>query len=235
MANETIQGALNRANPNGLADIAHAVALGDLLTQHMPRVVRGNVPAIAALTSQAALLEDRIVLPTGCKAGLIRRAWARSTGAAGALGELTVTALGADPGAGEIAVAPNGDIVTQANDAYTSVDVDYMPEKGKLVTLTGVVVVPGTGVCTLPLAVLTANPVVLVSAVATAGGVVAAKTVGFRAAVAPATTFACLSILGTIVYFAIADAVTLCNLTLIVQNDVPDPHALLVADNTNHV
>jgi hypothetical protein len=235
MANETIMGALNRANPNGFADIAHAVALGDLLTQHMPRVVRGNVPAAAALTSQAGLSEDSIVLPPLCKAGRIRRGWARSTGAAGTLGELTVTALGADPGAGEIAVAPNGDIVFRAIDAYTSVDVDYMPEKGRLVTLTGVVVVPGTGVCTLPLAVRNANPIKLVSAVATAGGVVAAKTVGWRAAVAPATTFACLSTLGTIVYFAIADAVTLCNLTLIVQHIVADPHALLVADNTNHV
>lgn len=235
MANETIREALNRANDNSLAGLAQAVALGDLLTQHVPRIVRANVPDVAALTSQAGLSEDRIVLPNACKAGRIRRGWARSTSAAGTLGEMTVTALGSDPGAGEIAVAPNGDIVTRAVDAYTSVDVDYMPAAGKVITLEGLVVVPGTGVCTLSAEVQAMNPVALLAAESTAGGLVQEMTVGFRAAVAPATTFAILNLIGTIVYFAIADAVTECTLTLLVDNEVPDPHAVLAGDNLNHV
>src|SRR5574343_977471 len=161
MANETIREALNRANDNSLPNLAQAVALGDLLTQHVPRVVRANVPDVAALTSEAGLSEDRIVLPGYCKAGRIRRAWARSTSAGGTLGEMTVTALGADPGAGEIAVAPNGDIVTRALDAYTSVDIDYMPAPGKVVVVEDVVVVPGTGVCTLSAEVQAMHPVAL--------------------------------------------------------------------------
>lgn len=230
---ETLREATNRANPNGLPDIFRALGIGDILTQRLPRVMRAQVPTASDVTSAAALVEDRIRLPSDCKASRIRRAWARAGG--GTLGEMTIHALGADPGANEIAVAPNGDIVSRHADAYTSVDVDYEPVIGKVITVSNVPVVAGTGVCTLPAWVVALHPHLLIQATSTAGTLVAAMTTTFRAAAAPATTFACLNLIGTIVYFAVADAVTMCNLTIVVDGDVPDPQLLLTATNTSHV
>ena len=233
MANETLREGMNRANANSLDGIYQAVNIGDILTQKFRRVVRANVPTVADRTSAAGLSEDAIKLPDYLKASRITRGWARSTGAAGALGELTVSAVTADPGAGEIAIAPNGDIVLQANDAYTSIDIDYYPAKGRVVSV-DLTVVPGTGVCTLPSWLTALHPHLLISAVVTAGGSVAAKVVDFRAAVAPAAGFACLNLVGTIVYFAVADAVTAATIKLMVDEGV-DSQGLLTSDNTSHV
>ena len=231
MANETLRETANRANPNGLNSILQALKIGDILTQRTPRVMRAQVPTASDVTLAAPLVCDRIRLPTDCKASRIRRASARAGG--GTLGEMTVHALGANPGANEIAVAPNGDIVTRHADLYTSVDVDYEPAVGKLVTVSNVPVVAASGVCTLPAWVTALHPHMLVQATSTAGTLVAAMTTTWRAAAAPATTFACLNLIGTIVYFAIADAVTMCNLTLLVDGDVADPQLLLVGDSNN--
>ena len=233
MANETLREATNRASPNGLLSILQSLAIGDILTQRTPRIMRVQVPTASDVTLAAPLVCDRIRLPTACKASRIRRAWARAGG--GTLGQMTIHALGANPGANEIAVAPNGDIVTRHADAYTSVDVDYEPVIGKLVTLTGLPVVAATGVCALPAPVIAMHPHLLVTAASKAGTLVAAMTTTWRAAAAPATTFACLNLVGTIVYFAIADGVTSCDLTLMVDADVPDPQLLLVADNQSNV
>lgn len=234
MANETLREATNRANPNGLASILQALVIGDILTQRMPRAMRAQVPTDSDVILAAPLTCDRIRLPNSCKASRIRRAWARAGG--GTLGEMTIHALNANPGANEIAVAPNGDIVTRHADAYTSLDVDYEPVVGKVITLTDVPVVAATGVCTIPLPIATKNPHLLISATAKAAGVVVAqKVVTWRAAAAPAAGFACLNLIGTIVYFAIADAVASCDLTLMVDADVPDPQLLLVSDNTANV
>ena len=233
MANETLRESMNRANANSIDGIFQAVNLGDILTQKFRRVVRANVPTIADRTSGAGLSEDAIKLPDYLKASRITRGWARSTGAAGALGEMTVSAVTADPGAGEIAIAPNGDIVMQANDAYTSVDIDYYPAKGRVLSL-DLTVVPGTGVCTLPSWLTALHPHMLLNATANTGGAIGAKVVDFRAAVAPAAGFACLNLIGTVVYFAVADAVTACTLKLMVDEGV-DSQGLLTADNTSHV
>jgi hypothetical protein len=233
MANETLREGMNRANANSLDGIYQAVNIGDILTQKFRRVVRAKVPTVADRTSAAGLSEDAIKLHDYLKASRITRGWARSTGAAGALGELTVSAVTADPGAAEIAVAPNGDIVLQANDAYTSVDIDYYPAKGRVVSV-DLTVVAGTGVCTLPSWLTALHPHMLLNATATAGGAVAAKVVDFRGAVAPAAGFACLNLVGTIVYFAVADAVTACTLKLMVDEGV-DSQGLLTSDNTSHV
>ena len=233
MANETLREAANRANPNGLADILRSLAIGDVLTQRLPRVMRAQVPLGSDVILAAPLTCDRIRLPTDCKASRIRRAWARAGG--GTLGEMTIHANGANPGANEIAVAPNGDIVTRHADAYTSVDVDYEPLPGKLVTVANLPVVAGTGVCTLPAWLTAKNPHLLVLATVTTGGATGAKVTTWRAAAAPAAGFACLNLAGTIVYFAVADAVTACSLQLLVDADVADPQALLTADNTSNV
>ncbi len=234
MANETLREAANRANPNGMNDILRSLAVGDLLTQRLPRVMRAEVPLVADVILAAPLTCDRIRLPTACKASRIRRAWARASGG-GALGEMTIHALGANPGANEIAVAPNGDIVTRNADLYTSIDVDYEPLPGKLITIETLPVTAASGVCTLPAWVVALHPHLLVAGTSTAGGLVQEMVTTWRAAAAPNTTFACLNLIGTIVYFAIADAVTSCSLTLLVDGDVPDPQDLLTSDNTSNV
>jgi hypothetical protein len=233
MANETLREATTRANPNLLCDILRGLAIGDILTQRVPRIMRAQVPVASDVILAAPLTCDRIQLPTACKASRIRRAWARAGG--GTLGEMAIHALNANPGANEIAVAPNGDIVTRHADLYTSLDVEYEPVIGKLITLTNVPVVAATGVCALPTPIIAKHPHLLVSAVSNTGGLVASMTITWRAAAAPASTFACLNLVGTIVYFAVADAVTSCNLTLMVDADVPDPQALLVGDNLTSV
>jgi hypothetical protein len=123
----------------------------------------------------------------------------------------------------------------RAADGYTSVDVDYEPVVGKYIEVNNLPVVSGTGVCTLPAWLVALHPHTLVLGTVVTGTLVGAKVTTWRAAAAPATTFACLNLVGTIVYFAVADAVTMCNLTLIVDGDVPDPQALLTADNTANV
>jgi hypothetical protein len=231
--NETLREATTRANPNLLCDILRGLAIGDILTQRVPRILRGQVPLVSDVILAAPLTCERIRLPDACKASRIRRAWARAGG--GTLGEMTIQGLNANPGANAIAVAPNGDIVTRHADLYTSLDVEYEPVIGKLITLTNVPVVAATGVCTLPTPIVAKHPHLLVSAVSKTGGLVATMTTTWRAAAAPATTFACLNLVGTIVYFAVADAVTSCDLTLMVDADVPDPQLLLVGDNLTSV
>lgn len=227
MANETLRETTNRANPNSLNDVFRTIKLGDIITRKVRRVMRAQAPVASAVTLAGPLVCGRILLPEQCKASRITRAWARAGG--GTLGEMTVHALNANPGANEIAVSPCGDIVTRQADAYTSVDVEYEPVSGKLIELLDVPVVAATGVCTLPPAIAALGPHMLVSAVSTVGTLVATMTPTWRAAAAPATTFACLNLIGTIVYFAVADGVTRCNLKLYVAAEV-DEQALLVAD-----
>lgn len=232
---ETLREATNRANPSGLSDILRALAVGDMLTQRLPRVMRAEVPNVADAVLEGAVSVDRIRLPSNCKASRIRQARARASGV-GALGLMTITALNTVPGAAEIAIAPNGDIVFLAASAYTSVDVDYEPVIGKVIELTNVPVAPATGICTLLPPIVAMHPHVLVAATITDGVVIGQCTVAYRATAAPAATlFANLDLPGDHVRFLAADGVRMCNLTLIVAGDVEDPQDLLTSENTSNV
>lgn len=219
-ATNPIKSILDQAKPDTLADLLRTVKFGQLLRQQMPQVVRKQAPA--ADVSQLATLQSLGVVAKGAPAAAIlrARAWAGTTTPA----ELTVKTYGTTPGSGEIAVAPNGDIVVLASDAWTDLDVTYMPERGDIVVLPELPV--ATGVLTLPTSVLDAagdrKAILLLSAKATAGSVVGDKIVLVPAgtqgsASLPATTKAQMSIDGLTVQFNNAtDAVTKAIVTLLI-------------------
>ena len=138
-------------SPQALPDMLNKISFGDFL-RASKTYLRRKAPLVGATNgSNANQLTTLQVIPTGddAKAATILRAYAISTSAAGTLGELAVQAFGATPADGQIAVAPNGDIVVLAASAYTSVDVVYEPEKQDVVEML-LPVVAATGVCALP-------------------------------------------------------------------------------------
>lgn len=221
MANEKLKDTLNRANPNTLADVLRALKFGTLLASLTALLVKKAPVADAA---QDATLEA--IIP-GAKAGTILRAYARSTSAAGTLGEMTVKGYGVTPGDGEIAVAPNGDIVVLAASAYTAIDVLYAPHPGELVTLKDVKV--ASNVATIPEPYKSRGAVYVVDATATAG-----TSTGRKQIMTPGTTVAAgeaaLNAAKTGVAFKNTDAVTLCDLVLWCAPEV-DVQAALDGDS----
>ena len=234
MANESVRETANRADPCTLFDLMRGGKIGDILTRTIPRILRAQVPVVSAETLGGTAY-DRIALPDDMKASRVVQAHARSRsgGGGGALGELAVHAWGAVPTTGEIGIDGRGDLILLGTDLYTSVDVIYEPIIGDLITLTHVPVVSTTGVCTIPTpAGLGAFHVVNATSTAIgAGGLLSSMIIDYPNTTAPATTLALMNLAGTIVYFAIADAVTECSLTLYVPSAV-EPVAGLVVDST---
>jgi hypothetical protein len=219
-ATNPIKKILDYANLNTLADFFKKLKIGAILRAQLPQVLRQQIPA--ADSSQLATVKSLGVVAKGATAASIMRARAW-TGGVTAL-ELAIQAYGTTPGSGQIAVAPNGDIVVLASDAWTDLDVTYQPERGDVVVLPELPVV--AGVLTLPSSVLdsdgTRRAILLLSAQATAGAVIGQKIVlipaGTKGAPAlPATTKAQLSLDGQIVEFNNAtDAVTKAIVTLLI-------------------
>jgi hypothetical protein len=134
------------------------------------------------------------------------------------------------PGAGEIAVAPNGDIVTLAADAYTSVDIVYEPFPHDVLEYELDVAV---GVATIPAPALARGVLALLEAEVTAGTVTGKKGIlvplAGGGAGLPATTKAQLtSAKGTVSFNNATDAPTKCRIKLAVALDV-DVDAILTA------
>lgn len=225
---ETYREAIDRGNLNTIADAARLGRLGTVLTQNVPRCIRMQVPVNEATYS-------RIALPSWCKARRIQNAWARVVTApgTGTLGNMTVAGWGAAPGAGEIGIDGNGDIIMLVGDLYALVDVQYEPVVGEVVTLTDVAVTPGTGICTLPTTIN--RPFHLISATATqvsGGGLAGVKNVLWPLTAAPAAANVQMELPGLRVRFAVADAVELADITIIVAPNY-DLHDMLVQENTN--
>lgn len=219
---ETIKQSINRADLNTLADELRKLGFGDML-RALPTTLRRKATALAPGLHPAT--ETAILLANDAKADVILSAYARA--GAGALGPLAVVA--GVPAAGQCAVAPNGDLVFAAADAWTSVDVVYVPEKADQFTFTGPVV-PGTGVMALPVPATAAGVVALLSATALTAGVTGAKNVVAPGAV-PAATLANLDLAKSQAQFAIADAVTSATVVLSLVSAI-DVDALLESTNT---
>lgn len=219
---------INRANPNTLADAARLVALGDVL-RASPTFLRKKAPA-ASSNVLATLLA--LSLNDDAKASTILRAYART--ATAGTGELTVVAFGTTPTTGQIAVAPNGDIVTLAADAITSLDVLYQPEKGDVYeqevdVATNVLTIPTQFTSNVP--GVAGGVILLHEAVATVGTATGNKIILVPGAGAPAAGQARLNLAKTTVTFAGADAVTRARIKFSVVS-ATDVDALLNA-NTN--
>ena len=219
------QASLNRASPNHIADLLRTCRLGDLLATHCNQQLRHKDPAADA--NQLATLES-VGLPLHMRACSIQRAFARATSASGTLGELAVQAANATPAEGQIAVAPNGDIVVLAASAYTELDVTYVPIDGEVVELPAL---PApSGVLTIPATYTARGVIALLYAEATAGTNKGQKIILAPATTNTATTKAALSVSGALVYFnSGTDAVTEAKVTLLVA-PVVGLQAALLAD-----
>ncbi len=110
---EKLRESLNRSDPNTAHDIFRTILLGTILSA-LRAVIRAVVP-----------VGDAIALPNMAKARRVLSAYARA--GAGALGELTVSATPLTPAAGEVGWSATGDILFNAADAWTSVDVEFEP------------------------------------------------------------------------------------------------------------
>ena len=205
-----LKDAIDRAHPATLPDSFRTIAFGKLLRGQIPQVLR-NKAGDGGNSSQVATLET-LALPEDARAALIMRADCRTgTGA----GVLAVQAYGTTPGSGQIAVAPNGDIVMLTADNNEGVDVTYIPERGDVVE----VALPCTAsVLTIPAALTARGVIALLSANATsaAPGLTGQKIVLVPGA-APATTKANLNVAKTQVLFNVAtDLVTAATVRLLV-------------------
>ena len=156
----------NHVNPNQVSDMLRALKFGDVL-RALPVRLFGKAPSLP-LNEIAAVWT--LALPDDAKAASVLRAYARA--GSGTLGELTVDGvMGGATAAGHIGVTQSGDLSFAAADAWTDVDVLYVPRYEDVVTLP-LVVVPGTGVAVLPAWMTTRKVQSLLRATVTAGGVV---------------------------------------------------------------
>lgn len=217
-----LKSALNFGNPNEVGTQHQIIKFGDV-ARALPTTLRKKDPAADAY--QLGTLES-VGLPADGKAATIFRAYGRAGTATP--GELAVQAYGATPGSGQIAVAPNGDIVVLAADAWTSMDVEYMPEKYDIVEAV-CPVVAATGVCTLPAAMTTPGACILLEAEALTGTTIGKKIILVPATAAVATGRAAIKNTKDSVWFATADAVLTARIKMAVCPAV-DLSALLAAD-----
>lgn len=204
----SFRSALDRTNPNTLSNGLQAIALGSLLQGQMPQC-RRQVNAVGAGNAGynlATLLA--IPLPASGKAAAISRATVR---AGGVTGELTPVAYGTTPATGQIAVGPNGDIVTLAADAITDLDVTYLAERADVIETVFPVV---ANVISLPAAIVAQGVVLLAEVEALAGTSVGKKIVLIPGAGAPSAGQARLNLAKSTITFATADAVTRARVTL---------------------
>jgi hypothetical protein len=217
---ETLRQSIDRCNPNSLPDMLRTLGFGSFLLALIARLYMQD-PAASAV--QLATLEA-ISLPEGAKACKVLRATSR---AGTVTGELTPVAYGVTPGSGEIAVAPNGDIVVLAADAITSLDVAWVPELYETYTL-DLPVASDTAV--LPSALTDLGVILLISATPTAGTLTGAKIVLVPSNSKPATTKANLNLAKNSVLFAVADAVSQATIVVAVVSRKDATAKLTAAD-----
>lgn len=217
---ETIQQALNRADPNTIADMFRSLKIGDILRAqnvaiHQSPTAVDPTGAVLAATGRItpAQAENARAGIDSATSGTIIAAWGRV--GAGAPGPLLPAAF--PPAAGQISVGPNGSIVTNPADAWTSMDVTYLVDPGDVVEVEGDVV-PATGIMSLPISITGRGVKVLISAVALTGGAVGNKEVTINPA--PAAGLASENPAKNAVLFAVADLVTKARVRLLIANAV---------------
>lgn len=196
--------AINRANLQSLGPEFQVIALGNVL-RALPTYLYGQAPV--STDSYVSASSAAIVLPDDAKAlysgnGGIISAYARA--GSGTAGPLTIDASsGTAPASGHCSVAPNGDLqFNLGTDAWTSVDVVYVPQKLDIYEETLPVV---SNLLTLPTSF--GNAVLLLEAESKVGTLVAKMKIQLPAA-SVTTGQSSLNLAKTGVNFASADAVT---------------------------
>lgn len=218
---ETNQQAFNRSDLNTLADLLRKFGFGDILAA-LPTFLRRSATAAVPYSGPSPKVSTQ-----NSPALAITAAYARA--GAGAVGALAVVTA-VPPAAGQISIAPNGDIITAAADAWTSVDVAFQPDKGDIIELTTDVI---ANVLALPQNVLNAGAVRLLEAEALVGGSTGKKFCEAIGA-APGAGEASLNTALTQVSFNAGDAVTSARVKLLVCS-AKDVSALLASDNTSFI
>lgn len=202
---------LNRANPNTLADQLKSLKAGNLFLGQMVQHKRKLNPSSLGVSGYNLATLHALQLPAFSRASSVIRATVR---AGGVTGELTPAAFGATPTTGQIAVAPNGDIVVLAADAITDLDVTYIPERGDVIEVFFPVV---AGVMTLPTSGWATRGVVALLEAEGLAGTVTGKKIVLVPGTAPATTQARLNVAKTQVLFNSAtDALTRARVKLLI-------------------
>jgi len=207
--NGTQRAQLDSCNPNTLPDQLKMIALGSLLQGQIPQVRRKVNPDDLGTSMYNLSTLDVLELPDGGAASVVLRATVR---AGGVTGELTPVAYGATPTTGQIAVAPNGDIVTLGTDAITDMDVVYVPERGDVVESVMPVV---SNAIVIPTALTNRGVITLLEAESVEGTLVSKLRVLVPGGSAT-TGLAALTVAKTSIAFAAADAVTRARVKLLV-------------------
>ena len=214
---------MDQAPPNQLPDALRVLGFGAIL-RAMKTFLRTKNPNAAPANPYVHSTLQALTLPDDAKANTILRAYARA--GTGTKGELTVSAYGTTPTGAHVAVAPNGDIVFLATDAYTNVDVVYEPEKYDVVEMVLPVV---TGTLTIPTKYAGQGVVLLMEAESLAGTNTGKFEVLVPAASTAVTKTACLNVAKTAVMFDNTDnAVTSARVKLAISSAI-DVDALLTA------
>jgi hypothetical protein len=221
--------ALDTMNANQMADMLRSMTFGHFVRQAKCQIIgnsaagSANLIAAAAVNPYVVAAAQSIALPDDAKASVVARAYGR-------VGTATSVYLTVDnpdttttgPSAGHIQINPNGDLMLNATDAWTLVEVTYHPAIYDVVEVTLPVVSNAiVWPTTLPLALFLME----------AEGL--APTDNKLIIDAPASTettakHACLNLLKTQVLFTSGDAFTSARLKMAVLPTV-DINALLEA------
>jgi hypothetical protein len=124
---------LNKANQNEVASLLQSAALGDVM-RGLPTYLHGKAQGATGANPYDHSTLGSIVLPDDAKACTILRATGKVGGVSGQ--DLTIDAYGTTPASTHCAVSPAGNLVFLGTDAWTNIDVVYLPEKGQMVQLT---------------------------------------------------------------------------------------------------
>lgn len=213
---------INKANPNTVPTQLQTLEFGNVLLA-LPTTLRRSTTAVSPYAPAAT---QSVPLPEDARACTVLAAYARA--GAGTAGPLAVQAKGAVPAAGQISVLWSGEIATAAADAWTEVDVTYVPEKYDVRELVAAPVV--ADVLTLPEGITDIGAVVLIEVEALTGGAPGEKII-LAPGTAVAAGEAAFSTDLLTVTFAAADAVTSARVKLGVVSRV-DVQAVLEATST---
>jgi hypothetical protein len=218
MSNEIKQQSINRSDLNTLADTLRAMKFGDIL-RALPTTLRksGTEPSPFVASSVRVLTKQSDFAPAAAVFSVFAR---EGLGIPGQLSQATSY----PPATREYAIAPNGKIVTWSDDAWTDLDVIYIPEKGDIAEFDSAVD-PSTGILTLPSNIMTIGVVMLLEVTATAGTVTGNKIILSPGAV-PGPGNVSMNFDKKWIQFAPADQVTSAHIKLLVASSV-DVSAML--------
>lgn len=225
--------AMKDVNPSANTIADYFLKEGGIAQLHlgqMPQMLHRKVPAtdpgapVSSVVS-IALPDEAKVDPSG-----IVSVYVRAVSGGSVLGyyvEKSTTPF-TTPTTGTYASQPNGNIMLLAADLPTDVDVTYIPQRGKIITLDAQPVASDS--FAIP-SVFTATPnpnspgmpggvIALLEVFSLAGTLTGQLRVKAPNASAPATTLANLDLAKQHVLFAVADAVTSCRVKLLVCPDV---------------